>query len=162
MNWADIAILVVIMVSLVISVMRGFVREVLSLVAWIAAFWVAAALATPASVLLEPHIEIETLRVVVAFIVVMIVTLIVAGLVNLAIGKLLASAGLSGTDRLLGAVFGIARGAAIVGIAVLLAGLTPLPGQPWWAESRILVPFENAALYVLRWLPPDLAKNFSF
>lgn len=162
MNWADILILLVVVVSIVISLVRGFVREVLSLVAWVAAFWVAAAFAAPVSVLLEPYIDIATLRMVIAFIAAMIVTLIAAGLVNLVIAKLISHTGLSGTDRMLGALFGAARGAAIVGIAVLLAGLTPLPAQPWWAQSRAIAPFENAAIYVLRWLPPDLAKNFSF
>lgn len=162
MNWADIIILLIVLVSVGISVMRGFVREVLSLVAWVAAFWVAAAFAHPASGWLAPYIELETVRLVVAFVGVMILTLLAAGLVNLAIAKLLASAGLSGTDRLLGAVFGLARGVAVVMVAVLLAGLTSVPTADWWGESRTLAVCEAAAIHVITWLPPDLAKNFSF
>jgi membrane protein required for colicin V production len=113
-------------------------------------------------VMLEPHVAGPTARLVIAFVAVLVATLIGVGLVNFLIGKLLESTGLSGTDRLLGALFGFARGAAIVGIVVLLAGLTPLPTQPWWQEARTIAPFETAALYALNWLPPELAGNFAF
>ncbi|MEQ8233006.1 MAG: CvpA family protein [Gammaproteobacteria bacterium] len=162
MNWADIAILAVILISVVVSVLRGFVKEVLSLAAWVLAFWAAANFAAPVSAVLEPHIALPTARLVVAFVAVLIAALVAVGLVNFLVGKLLEGTGLSGTDRLLGAVFGFARGAAVVVIAVLLAGLTALPAEPWWREARTIAPFQAAALRVLDWLPPDLAKNFSF
>ena len=162
MNWADIAILATLLISVVVSILRGFVKEVLSLVAWVAAFWVAATFAAPASGLLEPYIQIPTARVVLAFVAVLLATLIAAGLVNYLIGKLVEGTGLSGTDRLLGAIFGFARGAAVVSIVVLLGGLTTLPAEPWWREARTIAPFEAVAIHVLDWLPPDLARNFSF
>ncbi|MCB1749613.1 MAG: CvpA family protein [Gammaproteobacteria bacterium] len=162
MNWADIAILAVILVSILVSVLRGFVKEMLSLLAWVAAFWMAIHFSSTASALLEPYVAVATARLVIAFVAVLVATLIGVGVVNFVIGKLIESTGLSGTDRLLGAVFGFARGAAIVGIAVLLAGLTPLPTQPWWQEAQTIPPFETAALYALNWLPPDLAGNFAF
>ena len=155
MNWADITIACIILISVLISVFRGFVREVLSLLAWVAAFWVASTFGASASVLLEPYI-------VLAFIGVLILTLMAAGLVNHLISQFMEKTGLSGTDRMLGALFGLARGAAIVIIAVLAAGLTTIPGEAWWQTSQLLAPFETAALYVLNWIPPDLAKYFSF
>ena len=162
MNWADITIIGIILISVVISVFRGFVREILSLVAWVAAFWVASAYAAPASALLEPYITIPTARIVLSFIGVLVVTLIAAGLINHLIGQLIDKTGLSGTDRTLGALFGLARGVTIVLIGVLAAGLTKVPGEPWWQASQVLAPFETAALYILNWMPPDLAKYFSF
>ncbi|MGE0486128.1 MAG: CvpA family protein [Gammaproteobacteria bacterium] len=162
MNWADIAIVAVILVSVLISVLRGFVKEMLSLLAWVAAFWMAMHFSSNVSVMLEPYIAVSTARLVAAFVVVLIATLVGVGIVNFLIGKLLESTGLSGTDRLLGALFGFARGAAIVGIVVLLAGLTPLPAQPWWQEAQTIAPFETAALYALHWLPPELAGKFAF
>lgn len=162
MNFADIGIIAIIGISVLVSIFRGFVREILSLVAWVAAFWVAAKFAVPASELLEPWLKMPTARIVLAFIGILIVTLLVAGVINYLIAKLLDKTGLSGTDRLLGAVFGLARGAAIVIIAVLGAGLTPITGEDWWAASPTLAPFETAAVHVVNWMPADLAKHFSF
>ena len=127
-----------------------------------AAFWAAAVFAAPASGLLEPYVGIPTLRVVFAFVGVMILTLLVAGAVNYAIGRLAVKTGLSGTDRLLGAVFGVVRGVAIVVILVLVGGLTALPAEPWWQQARTLGPLTTAARAVVAWLPPDLAKHFVF
>lgn len=162
MNWADICIIGVIAISVLISIFRGFVREILSLVAWVAAFWVAAKLALPASDLLEPYLSVPTARVVLAFIGVLVAALLAGGIINHLIGKLIDKTGLSGTDRMLGAVFGLARGAAIIGLVVLAAGLTPVTGELWWQNARTIVPFERAALMIVQWMPPDLAKHFSY
>ncbi len=162
MNWADITIISIIAISVVISLFRGFVREVLSLVAWVAAFWVAAQFAVQAGALLEPYLTIHSARVVLGFVGVLVLTLLAAGLINHLIGKIIEGTGLSATDRTLGALFGVVRGAAIVVIGVLAAGLTTVTAEPWWQQSRTIAPFETAALIIVDWLPPDLAKNFSF
>ncbi len=162
MNWADITILGIIAISVVVSIFRGFVREVLSLLAWVAAFWVAGTLAAPASTLLEPYIGVPTARIVLAFIGVMLATLIVAALINHLVGQLITRTGLGATDRLLGALFGFARGVLIVLAAVLAAGLTRVSGEAWWQNSQVMPPFERAAIAVIDLLPPDLARNFSF
>ncbi len=162
MNWVDGAVIGIVLISVLVSVLRGFVREVLSLLAWIAAFWVASAYAVPASELLAPYVTIESARVVLAFVGVLIVTLIAVGIINHLIGTLLDKTGLSGTDRLLGAVFGLARGAAIVLVLVLFGGLTKFPADPWWQEAQSLPPFETAALHVISVMPSDLARYFSY
>jgi len=72
------------------------------------------------------------------------------------------SSGLSGTDRVLGIVFGIARGALVVGVLVLVAGLTPLPQDPWWEQSVLLGRFEAMALWLRSYLPPEVAAYFTF
>lgn len=162
MNWVDGAVIGIVLISVLVSVLRGFVREVLSLLAWIAAFWVASAYAVPASELLAPYVTIESARVVLAFVGVLIVTLIAVGIINHLIGTLLDKTGLSGTDRLLGALFGLARGAAIVLILVLFGGLTKFPADPWWREAQSLPPFETAALHVISVMPSDLARYFSY
>ena len=84
------------------------------------------------------------------------------GLVNYLMGELVEKTGLSGTDRMLGLVFGIVRGVAVVGIIVLLAGLTPLPRDPWWNESRLLMHFEQLALWMRGYLPPEIASYIAF
>lgn len=162
MNWADIAILTVIGISAVISLFRGFVREVLSLLAWVVAIWVAFVFTEQVATILIDHISVPTVRLVIAFVALLMVTLILAGIVNHLIGKLIEKTGLSGTDRMLGIVFGVIRGGAIVALLVMLAGLTPVPRDPWWKESMLLPHFVRAAHVVLVRLPPGVGKHFSY
>ena len=162
MNVADVIVVSIIVISAVISLFRGFVREILSLVAWVVAFWCAFSFAEQAATLLTAYVSVATVRLVLAFISILVVALILTGLVNYLIGRLIDETGLSGTDRVLGALFGVLRGVAIVAIGVFVAGLTPLPGKPWWQESQTLVPFETLALRGVSWLPPDLSKHFSY
>ena len=162
MNWADIAILSIIGISALISLFRGFIREVLSLVAWIIAFWVAFTFTEPVSGLLQGVISFPSGRYIAAFLALFIGTLIAIGVVNFLIGRIIESSGLSGTDRLLGVVFGMVRGLAVVVVIVFLAGATPLPKDPWWRESMFLDHFQAMAEIAIGFLPPDLAKYFSY
>jgi membrane protein required for colicin V production len=70
----------------------------------------------------------------------------------------LAGSGLSGSDRLLGMVFGLVRGLALVTITVLLLGFTPLPRDPWWHQSQLLPTFQNYAQWLSARLPPEATK----
>ena len=162
MNWADITIISIILLSAVLSLFRGFVREVLSLVAWVVAFWTAMAFWGRFATVLEPYIAIEFARMVLAFLGVLIGVLLVFGIINFIVGKLLASTGLSGPDRLLGALFGVLRGGAIVTVLVVLAGLTPLPGEPSWSQSSMLGGFQSAAQLAIGQLPPEFGRHFSY
>ena len=162
MNWADITIICIILLSAVLSLFRGFVREVLSLVAWIVAFWAAMVFWGQVAVMLAPYIAIEFPRMVLSFLAILVGVLLVFGIINFIVGRLMASTGLSGPDRMLGALFGMLRGAAIVTVLVVLAGLTPLPGDPSWAQSRMLVGFQSAALLAIGQLPPEFGKHFSY
>ncbi len=138
MNWLDYAILAVIALSALISVIRGFVREFLSLVVWIAAFWIALRFAEPLSLHLDDYIASPSIRLVAAFAALFVTTLLVGALLNFLVGQLVGKTGLSGTDRFLGIFFGIARGLLVVAILVLAAGLTALPRESWWQESLMV------------------------
>lgn len=162
MNWADIAILSIIGISALISLFRGFVREVLSLAAWVAAFWVAFAFTEQGASYLTDYISIPSARYVVAFVVLLVVSLLLIGIANHLIAKLIDQTGLTGTDRMLGVVFGIVRGVAIVGVIVFLAGLTPVPRDPWWRESMLMGHFQELALIAISFLPPELMSHFSY
>ncbi|MGB1879503.1 MAG: CvpA family protein [Gammaproteobacteria bacterium] len=162
MNWVDASVVTILLISVTVSVVRGFIREVLSLLAWIVSFWAATVFAAPASRLLEPYVSVLTVRLVVAFVGVLVIALLLGAVINHLVGKLVDKTGLSGLDRLLGAVFGLARGVAIVGIAVLVGGLTALPAHAWWQEAYTLPPFEHLARYALSWLPDDLSRHFSY
>lgn len=161
MIWVDYAILTIVGVSALISLVRGFVREAISLATLLLAVWVASQFSSHVAELLVGKISVPSVRIGVAFGILFVVTLLAGGLVNYLAGMLVSKTGMSGTDRMLGLLFGILRGAAIVTLLVLVAGLTPLPKDPWWHQSQFLVHFQTLALWLRGLLPPDIANHFS-
>lgn len=167
MNGADILILAVCGLSMVVSLFRGFVREVFSLLVWMAAVYAALLATNPLAERMQPWIEMPSVRLIIAFVGVFVLVLIVGGLVNYLLGKLVSSTGLSGTDRMVGALFGALRGVAIVLVAVIIGRMTPFPEDPWWQESRLLPQFERLAVVAVRhfpetvreYVPPELATE---
>lgn len=162
MIWVDYLIIGIIALSALISLVRGFVREAFSLAAWIAAFWIGWVFFRDFATRLEPWIEVPSIRLAAAFLILMVVTLVVGALVSYLVCKLVDRTGISGTDRLIGMLFGAARGALLVGILVLLAGLTAFPADPWWRASQLIPHFQDLALWLRDWLPADVAGRFSY
>ena len=162
MIWVDYFIIGIIVVSALISVFRGFVREAFSLVVWVAAFWLAWAFFREFSQYLIQWISLPSARLGISFAIIMIAVLIVGGVVNYLLSQLVEHTGLSGTDRLLGIFFGIGRGAIIVAIIILLAGLTALPQDPWWNQSLLIIYFQDLSLWLKSFLPEDIAKYFTY
>ncbi|MDN5849859.1 MAG: CvpA family protein [Nitrococcus sp.] len=135
MNWLDYIFVGIIVISAAISLIRGFFREILSIVVWVAAFWISLRFAQPLAVFLNDYLESPTLRLLIAFAGLFIAVLLLGGLVSYLVATLVSNTGLSGTDRSLGMVFGGLRGVMIVGLLVLMAGLTSVPRERWWQES---------------------------
>ncbi|NVJ67990.1 MAG: CvpA family protein [Gammaproteobacteria bacterium] len=146
MIWVDWAILAIIGLSALISILRGFVREALSLAGWIAAFLLAKAFYEPVAEMLVEHIDTNSIRLGVAWVGIFVVVLFLAGVVNYLIGKMIDKAGLSGTDRFLGMGFGALRGVLIVALIVLgLKQFTPVPKDDWWGKSSLIPHMELVA-----------------
>jgi len=162
LSWPDILILSLIGISALISLLRGFVREAFSLVVWILAFWISWSFFRDLAIRLEPMVQTPSVRLGIAFVLLMLVSLVVGGLINYLIIQLVQKTGLSGSDRFLGMIFGAARGVLVVAVLVLLAGLTPFPGDPWWHESNLIPYFEELSVRLLGLLPPDVADWFRF
>lgn len=158
----DYAILGILVISTFISLLRGFVREALSLAGWILAFWVSLTFATGLASLLTGTMEDPTFRLIVAFIGLFVLSLIVSGVVNFFAVKLVHRTGLTRMDRFLGVLFGFARGILIVSILVLMAGLTTLPREPWWGDSFFLFRFQAIAEGIKTLLPDGVAESIQF
>lgn len=158
----DIIVLVIIGISVAFGVWRGLVREVLALVAWVAAFLIANLLAPDAARLLPRAMANEELRLLVSFVVVFIVALIGLSVLAILASKLVKVIGLGAADRAVGGFFGLARGLLVVMILVLLAGLTTLPRQPVWRDAMLTGPLETFAGYIKGWLPADLSKRIRY
>jgi membrane protein required for colicin V production len=157
MTWFDYAVIAVIAISVVISAARGLVREVLSLAAWFIAFIVANQWATDVAAMLPDSISGAMLRLLVAFVALLVGTLILGGIVNWGINRMIQTAGLQFADRGMGGLFGLARGVLIVLTAVILAGLTSLPQQPFW-RNALLAPL---AVEGVRTIKPLLPENWA-
>ncbi|GMQ84240.1 MAG: CvpA family protein [Gammaproteobacteria bacterium] len=162
MIWVDYILLLVVVVSALLSLWRGFMKEALSLVSWIAALWVGMLFFDDLARVMRDWIDTPTIRNVVAFGLLFIATLLVGGLVNYLAGQLVRRTGLTSTDRILGMIFGIARGVVIVAVLVMLAGLTTVPQDPWWQESALLGYFQDIALWLRSFLPADVAERIRF
>ncbi|HQQ63951.1 MAG TPA: CvpA family protein [Pseudomonadales bacterium] len=138
-NWADWCIVFVVALSALISIVRGFVKEALSLLVWVLAFMVAFYFSERLAVLLANAVETPSLRYLAAFAILFVCTLIVGSLVNYAISKLVAITGLSGMDRLLGMMFGICRGVLVVLlILIFIPKIAPVQQDPWWQQSKLV------------------------
>jgi len=144
-NWADWTIVAIIGVSCAFSLLRGFVREALSLAAWLLATFVAIAFHERLAVVLARWIHTPSLQLIVAFAALFFATLLLGALVNKLLGTLVAASGLGGIDRLLGMVFGLARGLLIVmAIVIWLPMAMPVKSDPWWGESTLIPHFESS------------------
>lgn len=141
MNWADWIILAVIAVSALISVKRGFVKEALSLFIWITAFVVARTFNFNMAELLVDYIDTYSVRLAAAFAILFAATLIVGALASHLISALVQATGLTGTDRLLGMVFGMVRGGLIIVVFLALVKNTPVTNDLWWRESYLVPQF---------------------
>lgn len=158
----DYAVLLIVGISILISVMRGLVREALALTGWVAAFWIAAHFTVPLAPLLPTAIPGETLRLLAAFIILFLGTLLIASLMTIALAELVKKLGLGAVDRGLGALFGLMRGLLIMLVLVLLAGLTPLPHEGFWRNAMLSAPFEALVVGIKPWMPEKLAKRISY
>ncbi|MCB5187230.1 CvpA family protein [Methylobacillus caricis] len=162
MTGFDYAVLGIIGFSVLLSVMRGFVREVLALVSWVVAFIVARFYTVEFSAFLPESIPSEELRFLAAFLILFLSSLLVCSLLAIAISHIFKKIGLSWLDRSLGVIFGLARGIMIVGILVLLAGLTALPQDQRWRNAMFSAPLEAMVIAVLPWFPQDIAKHVKY
>lgn len=159
MTAADYVILGICLVSIVVSLFRGFIKEVFSLLVWIAAVYAALQASGAISLQLEGVIETPSVRVIVAFVGVFVLVLIVGGLLNYLLGRMVVSTGLSGTDRMFGALFGAFRGVAIVVAAVIVASLTPVVEDPWWQRSVLLPEFERLGHWLVGHFPESIQSH---
>ena len=138
LNWADLSIIAIIALSSLFSLKRGFVKEALSLVTWIAAFIIARTFNPNLQTLLVNLIDTEVFRAIAAFAILFIGTLIVGAVINNLIALLVKATGLSATDRLLGVVFGVARGLIVVLVIIAVLRVTPFAEDAWWNESVMI------------------------
>lgn len=162
MNALDYAWLAVLALSVLLGLWRGVIREMFSLAGWVAAFAAAMTFAGGAAAALPATLATPTVRTVLAFAVIFLAVLLVLSIAGMLVARLFHAAGLGLPDRILGAVFGFARGALILLVVVLAAAFTPLPTEPLWRESALTPALETAVLAAKPWLPAAIADRVRY
>lgn len=158
MNWVDITIIGIIALSALISIVRGFVREALSLISWGLAFFIASHFYIYIIQYLT-YFDSDIVRSAVAITMLFIATLLVCSIVSYVIGQLVQKTGLSGTDRVLGICFGILRGVLVVAaLLFFIDTFTPLSQSTYWMESQLIPHFH----FIIRWFFDYIQNSSSF
>jgi membrane protein required for colicin V production len=158
----DYLVLFVLVTSVLISMMRGLVKEILSLISWVVAFVVANAYGASLAKMLPAVVPGEVVRLMLAFVVLFIGVRILMGLLGMTVDALVKATGLSLADRGLGAMFGFARGLVIVLAAVILCGMTSIPQQAFWKNAMLRPVAEDGARAIKPYLPAAYAKHVQF
>ena len=158
----DYVVIGIIAASLLLGLWRGVVGELIALAAWVLAFLAAMEFGAQIGNALFTGISDAAIRSLAGCVAVFVGVLIVMALLRLAVRGMVKALGLSLSDRLLGVVFGVARGVLIAVVLVMAGGLTSAPHQPWWRQAMCSPPLETIVLAVKPWLPNDLAKRIRF
>ena len=162
MTYFDYAVIAIVGLSVVVSMMRGAVKEMLAILGWIAAFYVAKAYSPLLATFLPEGIPTEALKTLIAFVILLIAVLFLNGLITMAISGVISKVGLGWINRFLGMLFGFAKGLLISCVLVLLAGLTSLPKEQMWTDAVLSKPLEMLVKSALPWLPESVSKHVKF
>ncbi len=158
----DFVVIGIVGLSTVFAFSRGFIRVVVSLVAWVVALVAAFQYAGTLAAWLPVLANAPRARYLTAFVVLVALVLLAGALLGWLLSRLVRAVGLGVVDRALGAVLGLARGLLIVVIGVLIAGLTTLPEQDWWRRAMLAPVFVDAALSLRPWLPQTWAEQLAY
>ena len=158
MTHVDWIILGIIGLSTLISLIRGFVVEALSIVIWVVALWAAFHFTSPFAQTFLGGIEMQSVRLGVAALILIVCILVLGSLASFVIGRLVRSTGLSGTDRVFGMVFGAIRGLLTVIALVAVASWTPICADSWWQRSVLIPVMQELAMFARDFLPPNLRE----
>ncbi len=143
MVWVDWAIIAILILSAVLGLMRGMVRELIALGTWVAAIMIARIFGPQVSEMLLPYVDSETVRTGLGFALTAVVIVMLGSMVSKVARTLVTATGLGGFDRILGFVFGGVRGVAILVVLTALVSLTSLKDESWWSQSQFIPMLED-------------------
>lgn len=159
----DYVILAVVAVSALIGLIRGFLREAISLATWIVAVWVVHVYAGDVAGYFASKVESPVVRLMIAGAILFIVVLLLGAALGYLASVLVKSTGLSGTDRLLGMVFGALRGVILLALLLVVAvALLPVTEESWWSGSQFIPYIEQAVVWLRDLLPPEVAEYLEY
>ena len=156
----DIVILAVMAISLVFGLFRGLLRELLSLVSWVLAFWIAYRYSANVAEIIDRALQNPTLSQAVSAVLVFVIALVALMVLTSLIAKVFKATGLAGIDRILGGLFGLGRGVVILLAALILASHTGAVEQDWYNASTIIPMFDRALDWMAAYAPAEALEGF--
>ena len=162
MTLFDYVVIFIIVCSVVISTMRGLVKEILSLISWIVALVVANSYGETVAAWLPDVIPGNLSRMIVGFLALFISVRLLMALLMHAFDAVIKASGLSLADRGLGGLFGLARGCVLVMTLALVCGMTAIPQQAFWKNALLSPVTEVAIKTVMPFLPGSVTKHVKF
>jgi len=162
MSTFDLVVAGIVLVSAAVGAWRGLVGEALAMISWVLAIVVAWMFGAQLGESLFASLKEPALRTLAGYGSLIVIVLAAVALVKLLLRQALKALGLSITDRVLGVVFGLARGLAIVLVLIAAAGLTSAPKQVWWKTASLSAPLETVVLALRPMLPPDIGKRIRY
>jgi len=160
LNILDIIIISIIVISGLVGVFRGLVREVMSLVGWIVSVWLAWRFAYVFAPVFDSIIESSDVRKAAAFISIFLLSLVMFALLSYFISKIMSKSALKGMDRTLGMLFGLLRGAIIIAVLAMLIQSTQFAKEAWWTGSMLKDYFLLLAAYGMSTMPAEVSRFF--
>lgn len=157
-EWIDLLIIGVIALSALTGLFRGVVKEIIALIIWILAVWIAYQYSPRFSSLLKNYIHDPTAQTVVVFILIVLVVLILGAIINGIIGFVLKKSGLGVIDKILGMVFGFVRGVFIVSVVLATVKMTSLPYEQYVKKSSMCAAVDPAVKWVSQYIPALIAR----
>jgi membrane protein required for colicin V production len=155
----DYIVIAVLVLSVLLGLFRGMVREVLSLANWLLAFWIANRYGADLAVYMEWAESLTPpMKALIGCAAAFFASMLVGAILISLLCKIVAAAGLGFADRSLGGAFGFARGLFIVLVLVIGAGFTSLPEQPFWRNAMLSPLAVDAVKEVKPQLPESVAK----
>jgi membrane protein required for colicin V production len=148
MIWVDNAIIALLVIYTLIGVIRGFNQEVFSIIVWFIGIIVAWFYSQYFAILLLKFISTSLTRLAASFVALIFITLVMGGIINVLLGESVKKTGLTFLDHLGGLILGFGHGLVVVFVMIVVAGLTPLPKDRWWQESKLIPPFQSLASLV--------------
>ncbi|MCH9756043.1 MAG: CvpA family protein [Gammaproteobacteria bacterium] len=156
LHWVDYAIILIMALSVLTGLIRGFVRELIALCVWVVAIWVGYTYAPVVSPMLRSYLQDNTLRTTASFVLLLLATLLVGGLLSTALSFILNRSPLKGTDRLLGMGFGLVRGVFIVALLIGVLNLTSLAKDSEFKHSHLYARFKPVSQWLFSFVPQVL------
>lgn len=159
MTSIDLVLLAIVGVSALFGAFRGLIGVLASLAAWILAGWAAFRFGGEVALMLAPDGQPGPAQLFGGYALAFIGVLLVVGIAGWVLRKLVHGIGLSSMDRFLGLLLGLVRGVLVACVLVLLLGLSELPREPAWQQSRLLPVFIPGAEWLAGLLPDWVAAE---
>jgi membrane protein required for colicin V production len=158
LNATDYIIIAVVLVSTLISLTRGFFKELISLVIWILGFWVAIKFHDTCATMLAPYIANLSIRIIVSFSGLLLTVLIFGSIFNYLLSFIITKSGFGGFDQLLGMIFGCTRGVLLVAVILLMISTTSFVQDEWWKKSILVPHFQVIVDWLRVFLPQKITS----